>query len=72
VIEQHYTAREIADQLKVSESAILRACRDGKLRSFVVPGGRSRRIPESAVEEWLNAGAEGSRLAPVTELRKTG
>ncbi len=72
MIEQHYTPAEVADLLKISESSVCRACREGTLRSFVVPGGRSRRIAESAIAEWLNRGAEGDTLAGVTELRRAG
>lgn len=68
-LEQHYTPDEIADKLHVSPSTVLRECRAGRLRSFVVPGGRSRRIPESAITEWLHAGAEGSSVeAPVISI----
>jgi excisionase family DNA binding protein len=57
VFEQHYTPAEVAERLAISESTVLRACRDNKLKSFVVPGGRARRIPESAVLAWLEQGS---------------
>lgn len=73
MIEQHYTPAEVALLFKVSEETILRACREDRMESFVVPGGRARRIPESAIEAWLLTGSTGRKVtSAVTELRRAG
>lgn len=56
MIEQHYTADEVAERLKVSTDTVFRAAARRELRSVVI--GRSRRFPESAIVEWLERSQE--------------
>lgn len=72
MIEQHYTAAELAVKFNCSEETILRACREGRMRSFVIPGGRARRIAESDAEEWRKSGLSPKVSGSVMELRRAG
>lgn len=76
MIEQHYTPAVVAERLMMSEETVLRLCRKGLLRSFVVPGGRARRIPHSAVVEMTgeeqSAPDDRKVSGAVTELRRAG
>ena len=56
-LEQHYTPKQVADLLHVSDDTILRRCREGALHSILIPSSRLRRIPESALREWLTSGS---------------
>lgn len=64
-LEQHTTPEKVAALLCVSRDVIWRMCRDGTLPSVQV--GKFRRIPVSAVEEWL-AGEGRGTVAPVSDL----
>ena len=66
-MEQHYTADELAEKLKVHVSTVFREARAGHLRSVVI--GRSRRFPESAVEEWLRGTENERSVASIVEMR---
>lgn len=68
MIEQHHTAEHAAARLGFTPETVYRAMRRGDLRSVRV--GRSRRIPESAVSEWLDGGSGRSLAGSVTELRR--
>ena len=57
MIERHYSTIGLAQLLAVNPETIRRAAASGALRS--VRTGRVRRYAESAVVEWLSAGAEG-------------
>jgi excisionase family DNA binding protein len=46
------TAREVAQQLRVSPSTVLRWVRDDKIPGFRLPGG-ALRFRESDLAEWL-------------------
>ena len=50
-METYYTVKEAAAQMKVCQMTIYRAVNSGKLRSVVF--GHTVRIPESALEEYL-------------------
>ena len=56
-MEDFYTAKEIAETLKVSEQIVYRWCRDGILRHHKVPSSKGNtgtiRIPQSAFDEFL-------------------
>lgn len=68
MIEQHYTADEVADLLKISVCTVLRRAAEGAIRSVVI--GRNRRFPESAINDFLNDSAPGHSVAgSVVELR---
>jgi excisionase family DNA binding protein len=54
VIEQHFTPKELAGLLKCHEETVRRMCDRGDLKS--VRWGSTRRIPESAVHEYLEGG----------------
>lgn len=67
-IEPHYSAEEIADRLGVSISTVYRHMAARRLHS--VKAGRSRRVPESALHEWLNGDdGRGRDGASVIEMR---
>jgi excisionase family DNA binding protein len=51
--EKLYTVQELADWLKVSRDMIEKAIKNGKLTAYRPGGGRSIRIPQSAVESYL-------------------
>jgi excisionase family DNA binding protein len=59
LIEPHYSTRELAKLLKANPETIRRAAARGLLRSVRV--GCERRYPESAVKDYLERHAEGSR-----------
>lgn len=70
--ERHYSAKKVAELYDMSESKIRRAMgkrpgQPGYLRSVLV-GLDSRRIPESALQEWLRSDAPSEKLAPVHDL----
>lgn len=68
MIEQHYTADEVAEKLKISVYTVLRRAADGSLRSIVI--GRARRFPESAIADWLNGEQPGLSVGgSVVEMR---
>lgn len=50
-LERHYTQDELAELLGVHVITIKRACKRGDLSFYKL--GRSVRIPQSAVEDWL-------------------
>ncbi len=68
MIEQHVTPDTLADRLGVHPDTVYRAIRTGQLRSVRV--GRLRRIPESAVGEWLGGPSGVSVAGSVVELRR--
>lgn len=49
-----YTPQEVADRLKVSEQTIKLWLREGTLRGVRLGGKRIWRIPESAIQEFLD------------------
>jgi excisionase family DNA binding protein len=51
-MDQLFTVPEAAQQLRVSKPTVYRLIRDGDLRSFKI-GGRLRRVPASAIEEFV-------------------
>jgi excisionase family DNA binding protein len=51
VFEEYYTKKQLQEAWKVSERKVERLIAEGKLASTLI--GRSRRIPASAVEEYL-------------------
>lgn len=53
-----YSSREAAEMLSLSRTTIFELLRRGELRSIKI--GRSRRIPASALEEFV-AGIKDSR-----------
>jgi putative molybdopterin biosynthesis protein len=52
MIEKHYTTKEVAALLSVSEETVLRLVQRGELRAARV--GSQLRYPESAVREMLD------------------
>lgn len=46
---------EAARLVSLSVGTIIRACDDGKLKSYRVPGSRIRRIPESELRAFAQA-----------------
>jgi excisionase family DNA binding protein len=54
MIEQHYTVTELAGLLKCHPETVRRLCDKGELRSIRV--ATNRRIPESAVREYMDGG----------------
>jgi len=40
--ENYYTVKEVADMMKVHENTIWRWIKEGKLKSFKLPSGRTR------------------------------
>jgi excisionase family DNA binding protein len=52
MIEQHFTVKELAALLKCHEETIRRLCDKGEIRSVRVAS--NRRIPESAVKEYMD------------------
>jgi excisionase family DNA binding protein len=52
MIEQHFTVQELSALLKVHEETIRRLCDKGEIRSVRVAS--NRRIPESAVTEYMD------------------
>lgn len=74
-LEDHYSVRTICERLDLSESKVRRAIgkqpgEPGYLRSVLV-GRDSRRVPASAIAEWLRSDGSGDTLATVHELRRT-
>ena len=77
-IEQHYSVERVCELFEISESKVRRAMgkkpgTPGYLRSVqvgLVEKRGSRRIPESALVEWLRSDAPSESLAPVVELRE--
>jgi excisionase family DNA binding protein len=68
-IEQKYfTATSLAEMLDVHPETIRRVCDKGELFSYRI--GSDRRIPMTAVEEWMNGRAVGQNI--VAFKRKTG
>jgi excisionase family DNA binding protein len=54
LIEPHYTPKDLAQIFKCHEETVRRMCDRGDLKS--VRWGTTRRIPESAVHEYLEGG----------------
>lgn len=54
MIEQHYTLQEAADLLSCHPETLRRAAAAGKLHTVRI--GRDRRIPESALRDWIDGG----------------
>ena len=50
-IEHHYSQDEVADLIGVHVITIKRACKRRELTFYKI--GRSVRIPQSAIDEWL-------------------
>lgn len=50
-LERHYSQDEVADLIGVHVITIKRACKRRELTFYKV--GRSVRIPQSAIDEWL-------------------
>lgn len=72
--EPHFSVRTVAELYDLSESKIRRAIgkqpgQPGYLRSVLV-GQDSRRIPESALAEWLRCDAPSEKLAAVHSLEE--
>ena len=70
--EKHFSVRTVCELYDLSESKIRRAIgkqpgQPGYLRSVLV-GLDSRRIPESALQEWLRQDAPEAKLADVHSL----
>ena len=71
-LEQHYTAEEVAAAYRLKEDTVYRAMQrkpgeKGYLRSVMVNRG-ARRIPESALSEWLRSDGPEPILADVHDL----
>jgi len=59
-MEDLLTIEQTAEYLQVSVSTVRRMVRDGRLRSVSL--GRLRRVPESALQEFIaQGGGEGPR-----------
>ena len=56
-----YTVEEARAILKIGRSAMIRLCLSGIIRRITI--GRSRRIPASAIEEFLAGGSESGDAA---------
>lgn len=74
-VEQHFSVKTVCELYELDESTVWRAIRKrpgekGYLRSVNVPL-KNRRIPESALQEWLRGDAPDATLATVTELRRS-
>ncbi len=61
--ERLLTAGQVAERLQLSKAMIWKLLSTGEIRSLKI--GHSRRVPESAVAEFIRAGvaAEAGRLA---------
>ena len=54
--EKYYTRQEVANRLSVSLRTIERRIKDGLLIDIKIgPNGRTSRISESAVQDYLNS-----------------
>lgn len=53
-IEQHYTVRQVAELLGITEDTIRRHIHSGRLHAVTPDGGRRLLIPESAVNAWAH------------------
>jgi excisionase family DNA binding protein len=51
--EKLYTVQELAEWLRVSRDMIEKAIKNGKLVVRRPGGGRTIRIPESSVKNWM-------------------
>ena len=52
-----YTAKEVAEMLRVHQSTVTYWVRTGKVKAIRTPGGRIR-IPREEVERILNGGGQ--------------
>jgi len=57
VIERHYTTAQLCERLNVHEETVRKYARTGELPSIRI--GNDRRYPESGVEAFLSARAQG-------------
>lgn len=70
--EQHFSVRSVCELYDLSEATVRRAIgrkpgQRGYLRSVLV-GLDCRRIPASALNEWLTSDGPTEKLAPVHSL----
>jgi excisionase family DNA binding protein len=68
-MEQHYSPVQVAAKLELHPQTVRRHVRQGTLRSVKV--GRARRIPESAVREWIGR-STGSLAFPQPDEMSPG
>lgn len=61
-IEQHYSQDEVAALVGVHVITIKRACKRRELTFYKI--GRSVRIPQSAIDEWLASQEVRARQDP--------
>jgi|Deesub1362B_J571_1020462.scaffolds.fasta_scaffold01116_10 excisionase family DNA binding protein len=47
------TTKEVAEILRVTERTVQRWCKEGKISSIELPGGRGYRIPKSEIDKIL-------------------
>lgn len=73
-VEQHFSVKTVCELYELDESTVWRAIRKrpgekGYLRSVNVPL-KNRRIPESALQEWLRGDQPSEKLAAVHSLEE--
>jgi excisionase family DNA binding protein len=62
------TVQEVADQMRVSAMTVYRLVHAGELRAIRV--GRSYRVPEDGLDEYLAAGAQTNPVTVRPALRQ--
>jgi len=60
--EQYYTVREVAERFKVSRQSVYDWISEGRLRAVKI--GNRTRIPESALEEFVQQIEPGEAIEP--------
>jgi excisionase family DNA binding protein len=48
-----YTTAQAAAICRISMQTVIRCCRSGDLKHFVIPGSKHRRITPEALREWM-------------------